>query len=280
MARRRQEELNLPAPLARNTNRSRGNHMRRLFFAFVVAALLPGAAQAAPQFALEYDASILNVVTLGKVTLKGAIGAGGYTGAATVQTAGFAQLFDDTRVSASAAGAVTAAGLSWSNYELSHAYARKFRHVSMKRGGGASVTATIAPAYRDMGVPPATDAQKAGARDPVTTFLAMGRTMAATGTCGGTYPVFDGKEYYTLTLSTKANGTYQGGGYNGKAIVCWLRYQPIAGFKPMSAAERARIPLAEIWFATPASGFAMPLRVEVPTPFGAARLDLVKRAGV
>ena len=253
--------------------------MRRALIAFLIAGLAPGAATAASQFNLEYDASILNVVSLGRVTLRGAIGATGYNAGATVQTAGFARLFDDTKISASAAGALDGGGLSWSNYELSHAYARKFRHVSMKRGAGG-ITATIAPAYRDMGAPPATDAQKSGARDPVTTFIEIGRAIAATGKCGGTFSVFDGKQYYAPTLSPKANGTYQGGGYNGKALVCWLRYQPIAGFKPMSAAERAKIPVAEAWFAMPAKGFAMPLRVEVPTPLGAARLDLARKAGV
>lgn len=252
----------------------------RLAFAFFLFALAApfGAAAAPAQFSLEYDASIQNVVSLGKVTLRGAIGPAGYSAAATVQTSGFARLFDDTKISASAAGKVSAQGLSWSSYQLSHSYARKFRSISMQRGA-AAISARIAPAYRDMGAPPASLAQQMAARDPVTTIAEMARAIGASGKCAGTFAAFDGKQYYTLTLSPKASGTYEGGGYRGKALVCALRYQPIAGFKPMSAAERARIPVAEIWFAQPAvNGFAMPLRVQVPTPFGAARLDLAKRA--
>jgi hypothetical protein len=78
-----------------------------------------------------------------------------------------------------------------------------------------------------------------------------------------------------MTLSPRSTGTYKGGGYEGKAIVCHLKYEPVAGFKPMTAEDRQNIPVGEIWFAEPgASGFAAPVRIEIPTPLGPARLDI------
>jgi hypothetical protein len=86
--------------------------------------------------------------------------------------------------------------------------------------------------------------------------------------------VFDGRGHYRLSVSPKAQGTFNGGGYNGPALSCNFRYEPIAGFT-FSAQERSSIPVAEAWFALPAQGgFAAPLRITVPTPIGAAQLDL------
>jgi hypothetical protein len=238
-----------------------------------LAALGVGPARAAG-FDLEYDASIQNVVNLGKITLKANVAPNGYLASATVRTAGFARLFDDTRISASVAGATTPQGLAWTSYELSHAYGKKFRSVSMRRTA-AGVTASISPAYRDMGTPPASPAQQRASRDPVTTIVEMARAVAASRLCAGVYPVFDGKQYYTLALSPKGAGDYEGGGYRGPALVCTLRYKPVAGYS-MSAVDIAKIPVVEIWFATARPGFAIPLRIEVATPVGAARLDLAR----
>jgi hypothetical protein len=254
------------------------NGLRTILRALASLAVLGGGEARAAEFNLEYNASILSVVELGKLGLRGKIGPSAYNAAATVQTSGLAALFDDTRISASSAGAVGASGLGWSSYSLSHAYAKKHRNVTMTRAGGV-VTAKIQPAYGNLGSPPASEAQKAGARDPVSTMAELGRSVAASGKCAGAFATFDGKQYYTLTLSPKAKGQYRGGGYNGEALVCALRYAPIAGFK-MTAAERAKIPVAEIWFAKPKAGFAAPLRIEVPTPIGPARLDLAKGTGI
>jgi hypothetical protein len=241
--------------------------------ASLAAALFCAAPAHAATFTIEYDASILNVVQLGKMSLSGKIAAPAYDAKASVQTAGLAALFDDTKISVSSSGAVEAQGLSWRRYDLSHAYAKKFRKIGMERTP-AGVSTTITPKYNDMGTPPASDAQKKAARDPLSSLVEMGRAVGASKKCEGTYATFDGRGYYLLVLSPKGQGTYKGGGYDGAALICTLKYAPTAGFKPMSAAERAKIPQAEIWFADPVGGFAAPLRLEVPTPVGAGRLDI------
>jgi len=249
--------------------------------ALVMAApALVGGAHAAT-FDAEYDASILNVVTLGKLTLKGATGPQSYSAAATVQTTGLAALFDDTKLSAQSAGVVAGSAPQFSTYSLNHQYAKpggkqKSRTVQMQRTAGG-VSAVAKPTYSSLGAMPATTAQKNASNDPLTVLVALSAAVGASKGCAGRYLAFDGLYHYAIALSPNTSGTYNGGGYNGKAIVCTIKYEPIAGGKAVTAAERAKIPAGEAWFGEPgASGFAPLLRIEVPTPVGPARLDVKK----
>ncbi|MGE3142560.1 MAG: DUF3108 domain-containing protein [Hyphomonadaceae bacterium] len=235
-------------------------------------ALLFAPAAQAMTYRAEYDASVL-AVSIGRVTLEAASANGRYSSTATVRTAGVAAIFDQTNITASASGLVTQRGVAWSGYNLSHSYARKFRRVTMRRAGGG-VQTTINPRFGDMGNPPVTAAEQAGAYDPVSAIFVLGRIVGQTRACAANVRVFDGRQHYRLALSARGTGTYDGGGYRGPALICNMRYQPISGFD-MSPAERARIPLAQIWFSRPnGPGFGVPLRVTVPTPVGAAQLDL------
>ncbi|MBU6408555.1 MAG: DUF3108 domain-containing protein [Alphaproteobacteria bacterium] len=246
-------------------------------FGLAVIALAFPAAAATIQ--ATYDASILNVVTLGKVTLTGQTSPTAYSASASVETAGLAALFDETKLSARANGSLAGPLVSFSSYSLSHTYAKpggkaKSRTVLMQKAM-SGVTVTAQPTWSDLGVPPTSAAQKAVSNDPLTVLFGMSVALGVTKTCAGRLLAFDGKEHYAITLSPGGAGVYRGGGYDGKAMICMVKYDPIAGGKALSAADRAKIPMGEAWFAEPGgSGFAPLLRVEVPTPVGAARLDV------
>lgn len=228
----------------------------------------------AETYRMTYQAAVLGVVEIGAVSFEVTERAGRYAARATVRTSGLARLFDQTNITATSTGALFSGGAAWSSYDLSHAYARKFRRIQMRRAGG-SVSAEIAPTYRDMGDPPASPAQQAASLDPLSALFMLGRQVGAARACRGGAIVFDGRQHYSLTLSPRRAGPFRGGGYDGPAIACTLRYRPLAGFKPMSASERAAIPDGELWFAqAPGAAFAAPLRLTVPTPLGDARLDL------
>lgn len=251
--------------------------MKKLIIALAAWAGLAGASHAAT-FDIKYDASILNVVQLGEVKLKGAVAGGKYTADAGVKTAGLAVLFDQTDITAATSGAADGGAVSWASFNLQHKYGKigkpqKSRTVTLQRAGD-TVTAVAKPAFGDLGKPPATAAQKSAALDPISALVSMGLDIGAGKACGGRYQFFDGKQVAALALSPKSTGTYKSGGYSGDAVVCLAKYEPIAGFKAMTAAEKAAIPTGEIWFAKPVAGFAAPIRVEVPTPVGPARLDV------
>lgn len=251
--------------------------MKRCLVALFGWVLCAGSA-AAVQFELEYEAAIHTVVVLGKAQLRGQAGASAFSFSGGLQTTNFGALFDDTRLTVASNGTASTGALRMNAYSLVHNYAKKSRRTILRRGP-AGVQPTAIPAYKDLGDPPASLAQINASNDPLTSILALAIEVGRSRACQGRASVFDGRQHYALSLRAATRGTYRGGGYSGDALICRMRYEPISGFKPMGAAERARIPEATIWFAAGApagAGFAPPLRIAVPTPLGEARLDLKK----
>jgi len=232
-----------------------------------------GAAAHAETYRLRYEAAVLGVVVLGEVRYEVAATPTRFAVRANLRTSGLARLFDQTEISATSAGVVSGVSLAWTRYDLSHAYAGKSRRVLLTRVG-TSVSSQVAPAFGDMGDPPATIAQQSGSYDPLTGLFALGRQIGAARACTGSVLVFDGRGHYRLAVSPRGTGDFNGGGYAGPIVQCAFRYEAIAGFD-FTEADRARIPVAEAWFALPPQGgFAPPVRLIVPTPLGAAQLDL------
>ncbi len=247
--------------------------MHRILLALLAAAWAATAApaQAQPQiYRLGYQAAVLNVVELGTANFEVAATPTRFSVRAGLRTSGMARLFDQTEITATSTGSIAGGVLNWARYDISHAYAGKFRRTQMTRASG-QVSAEIAPRYGNMGAPPANLAQQGASYDPLTALFALGRQVGEARACAGAVLVFDGRQHYRLTLAPRARANFNAGGYNGPALACVFRYQPIAGF----SARRGAVPEAEIWFALPARpGFAPPLRVVAPTPLGTARLEL------
>lgn len=245
--------------------------LRALMFAALAAIALISPARA-ETYRLNYEAAVLNVVVLGTANFEISASPTRYAVRAGLRTSGLARLFDQTEITATATGTVSGAGIAWTRYDISHAYAGKFRRIQMNRSA-AGVAAIIEPGYRDMGAPPASAAQRANSYDPVTALFALGRQIGVARTCRGSVLVFDGRQHYRLSVSARGEGAFSGGGYDGPALNCNFRYEPLAGFD--DEMSRSAIPVADAWFALPAQpGFAAPLRFTVPTPLGAAQLDL------
>lgn len=245
--------------------------MRVLVLAALAAFAVLSPARA-ETYRLNYEAAVLNVVVLGTANFEVSASPTRYAVRAGLRTSGLARLFDQTEITATATGTVSGAGIAWTRYDISHAYAGKFRRIQMSRSA-AGVAANIEPGYRDMGAPPASAAQRANSYDPVTALFALGRQIGVARTCRGAVLVFDGRQHYRLSVSARGEGAFSGGGYDGPALNCNFRYEPLAGFD--DDMNPAAIPVADAWFALPARpGFAAPLRFTVPTPLGAAQLDL------
>jgi hypothetical protein len=244
----------------------------RFLATVIAAAWLATVSAHAETYRLNYEAAVLGVVVLGTASYEVTANANRYAARANLRTSGLARLFDQTEISASSTGSLSGANIAWTRYDISHSYARKFRRIQMNRGAGG-VSAQIDPSYGDMGSPATTSAQQAGSYDPLTGVFALGRQIGAARACRGSVLVFDGRQHYRLAVAPRSQGTFNGGGYNGPALSCQFRYEPIAGFSDNF--DRSRVPAAEAWFALPdGAGFAPPLRISVATPLGQAQLDL------
>lgn len=243
----------------------------RFLIAFIAACLFAAPASA-ETYRLNYEAAVLGVVVLGTASYEVTATPTRYATRARLRTSGLARLFDQTDITATSTGSVSGGAISWSRYDISHSYASKFRRIQLNRSG-ANVSSAINPGYSDMGRPAANAEQQSGSYDPLTGVFALGRQIGMARACRGSVLVFDGRQHYRLSVSPRSQGDFTGGGYNGPALSCQFAYQPIAGFG--AEFDRSTVPSAEAWFALPDQpGFAAPLRLTVPTPLGAAQLDI------
>lgn len=239
----------------------------------VAAALLavsPTVARASV-VTVSYDAKVLGVVPLGRASLSVRREGQSYTAAANLRTEGLAQLFDDTRLRARAFGVMAQGAPTWTRFVLEHNYANKRRDVTMTRQG-FSVSTSITPPHRDMGLPPASASEQGRSFDPLTALAMLGVAVGRANACPLRITVFDGRQHYALALSGGARTQVSLPGYRGSALQCTLRYTPISGFP--GGVPREAAPLAQVWFATPApDGYAPLVRLAVPTPLGDAVLE-------
>lgn len=127
---------------------------------------------------------------------------------------------------------------------------------------------------------PVTSAHVKGVLDPLSAmfFTATAKKRNADGSiCPGRIPVFDGKQRFDLILSHKKTVMIKKkrgkGKYRGTAVVCRIKYVPIAGYKPgnsgvifMSASDDIEVWLIKV----PKNGMYMPYHVTIPTPYGTA----------
>ncbi|KAF0182265.1 MAG: DUF3108 domain-containing protein [Hyphomonadaceae bacterium] len=246
--------------------------------ATAAAVLVLWAAPAhADRFALEYDGNLFGIAPLGGVTFDISTGPEDYDVKATLRTGGLLRLFERTDIVARTEGRIENGSVRWERYDLDHTYSGKRRVTAMQRSHDGLFSAQITPIYRDWGSPPATDEDRRTARDPLSSLAAMSVDVARTRRCEGAYATFDGLTRYDLVLSGGEVRRFDGGGYEGPALRCRMRYVQLRGFNPVNENQRRRQPEGEIWFALAEnSNVAPPVRTVIPTPFGRAGIHLRK----
>lgn len=125
------------------------------------------------------------------------------------------------------------------------------------------------------------DVLSANAVDLLTGALAMMQSARNTSKCAGTFPIFDGKRRFNITLTDAGADTISKSKYSsfsGKALRCVLKVDPVAGFKEKDknrgwmaiqnhTAERKKMPT--LWFGPhPKSGQIVPVRMEISSSYG------------
>ena len=236
--------------------------------------LLAAAAPAhAERFSLDYRGSTFGILPLGDVVLDFDVTDDSYSVDARLESSGLVSLFERTDLTAHAEGRIENGAVRWASYHLDHHYSRKHRVITMQPTP-TGIAADIQPNFRLWGEPPASDEQKRGSRDPLSSLVAMGVDVQRTHRCDGAYPTFDGRFHYRLELSGGDNDRVESGGYDGPALRCRLRYVPVSGFEAGDTGRR-RFPEGDIWFAlVDNSPLAPPVRIRLPMAVGSAHIAL------
>jgi Protein of unknown function (DUF3108) len=247
--------------------------LRTLIFTAALACAAPAHAE---RFALEYNGHAFGVAPVGKVTFDFTIDGEGYDVVSTVRSGGVLKMVGKQDVTGKSEGAITNGLPRWTSYVTTTETKRKTRTTTITRNGEA-VTVDVQPHYGGLGDPPASEAQKRAAYDPLNVFMAMGMQAQRTKTCAGRFPTFDGRYYYDLVLSPDAGiQNVKEGGYSGPALKCKMQQVPIAGYDAQQKAEqKANPPNGALWFAlVNGAQIAPPIRMLLPVPATKVNLTL------
>ncbi|HSH63457.1 DUF3108 domain-containing protein [Methyloceanibacter sp.] len=176
-------------------------------------------------------------------------------------------------------GRVTDAGPEPAMYALRYSDgARRGEQLRMTFDGGSVQKVTIYPRRRQSPrTIPVTKEQLEGVLDPMSGAFLTASSQNPNGdleVCKQILPVFDGLQRFDLVLSPKRAVTVKKttkGGYGGPAVICRVKFIPIAGYQPDNPGIRmmSQTDEIEVWL-IPVRGTYMyvPYRIVLPTPVG------------
>lgn len=152
---------------------------------------------------------------------------------------------------------------------------------------GVSIVPNKRPLPRTI---PVTKEQLEDVLDPMSGVFLSAKSDNPNGdlnACNHTLPVFDGRQRFDLVVTPKRIVTVKRtspGGYGGPAVVCKVKFIPIAGYHPDNPAVRqmAQSNEIEVWL-MPVKGTQMyvPYRIVLPTPagYGSAMVTSIQVSG-
>ncbi|MBV9571281.1 MAG: DUF3108 domain-containing protein [Alphaproteobacteria bacterium] len=200
-----------------------------------------------------------------------------YRASSHFETRGIVSAFWESTIDASASGQFTPAGMLPREYDSYHRRGQKRQRVKLTYGTDRIPLLVAEPPY-DVHKYPVTDAQKKEGIDPVSnaTAILAGLSQSAAKPCGTTAAVFDGRRRYDIDFTWLRDEPVklQNGLFDGKAHLCLLHYNQIAGFKPKILKEGRALPpayvlLGEIPSAGSSRGhYLVPLKLWAWTGFG------------
>jgi hypothetical protein len=194
--------------------------------------------------------------------------------------------------STSSAGRVTPDGPAPKTYAFSYSDGgRNGEQLRMTFDDGAVRQVSISPRKRPLpGTIPVTREQLEGVVDPMSGAFLTARSPNPYGdlnVCNQMLPVFDGKARFDLVLKPKKAVMVHNAAptnYSGPAVICRVKFIPIAGYQPDNAGIRLMTQSNEIevWL-MPVRGTHMyvPYRIVLPTPvgYGTAVVTSIRVAG-
>lgn len=132
----------------------------------------------------------------------------------------------------------------------------------------------------------------ANAVDMLTGTLMIMQNAGSTDNCKGSFPVFDGKRRFNITLQDDGRETLEKSEYSnfsGDALRCTIKVEPVAGFKAkdknkgwlaVQAHTEARHKPPTIWLGRlENNGPVVPVRMEIASAYGAVVAHLTGTQG-
>ncbi len=204
-----------------------------------------------------------------------------FSAAASGTTLGLMRVFSRGHGTGAVRGLIVAGKPVQATFAASITSNKKTEEIRLSIVGGTvkDVAITPAPTPSPDRIP-VTDAHRHGVIDPLSSslFRVPGRgDLFGPEACPRHIPVFDGRMRYDLRLSYKRIERVKAErGYDGPAVVCAVRFSPIAGYVPTRYAIKYLIEQRDIetWLVPVAGTRVMvPFRLSIPTPLGVGVME-------
>lgn len=200
-------------------------------------------------------------IPFGRTSFDARFGGGTYQTSSHFETSGLVSAFWGSVIDANSAGQITPQGLSPTLYDSFYrrSNGEKKQRVRVTYSADRVPVTFADPPYNTKRFP-VTDEQKKQTLDPLSA-VSLGlaaKTASPENPCGTVIPVFDGRRRYNIELTYLHDEPVKldNGLYDGKAHLCQLHYNQIAGFKPKILKEGRAMPPIYGWFAEIPSGNA------------------------
>jgi hypothetical protein len=249
-----------------------------LVFALAALPFLAAAeSAAAASLDIEYSVS-LRGLPIGSARLKADVEGDRYTIDFSGRVKGLVRLFSDGEASASAAGAAADGKLRPAQYSQYWIEDDDDETIRVAFSGATATDISVEPPVkRPERYVPVTEAHRTDVLDPASAFVWPAPRGVTPELCDRTLPIFDGRRRFDLELSFSRTEAFDdGAGSNsGPAVVCAVRYRPIAGHRPnrKSVREMAANEDIEVWMAAAGEAMAAPVRIRIGTKFGRVALN-------
>lgn len=196
-------------------------------------------------------------------------GSGRITGVLRAVTAGKGQ--------AAARGALDGTRMVPQVYALNAEAGDKPETARLVMAGGALKDMDVEPPLKPLpDRVPVTDAVLRNIIDPMSgAFVYVPGTadLLSKAACDRSVPVFDGRQRYDVTLKFQRIEEVKTEGYAGPAVVCTVRYTPVAGHRPSRSTVKymAENKNMSVWLVPlPGTRLLAPFKVSVATMIGTA----------
>ena len=262
------------------TRISRCSRVSRCCRLAVMASVLCGSANAQGKLDARYVATLAGV-PIGKGAWIIEIGDDQFTAAASGMTTGLLRVFATGDGNGVSRGTVRGDNLAPTLFTSTINNDKRVEELKIvMSAGNVKDLAVDPPTMPHPDRVPLTDAHRHGIVDPLSAALIRvsgSGDPVAPEACRRTLPVFDGRMRFDLQLSfNRIEKVRAHPGYEGPAVVCSVRFVPLAGHVPERPAIRylAAQQDMEIWLA-PITGtrIVVPYRISIPTPLGRGILE-------
>lgn len=257
------------------------SHARRLVPGAVIAAAalcVAPPARADGRLSAKYSLSV-GGVELGRGSIVMEAGDSSYEISGSARVTGVLRAVSSGKGVAAARGAITAGRMVPSVYAMNADAGGKAEVARLGMAGGAVKEMEVEPELKPVAdrIPVTPDALK-NVIDPMSgAFIYVPGTadLLSAAACDRSIPVFDGRQRYDLALSYLRTDKVKAEGYAGPAVVCAVRYAPVAGHRPTRSTVQYMKDNKDmaVWL-VPVAGTRLlaPFKISVATMIGTAVL--------